>query len=196
MMRFRDRLSDQRGVTLVELLVVIVLLGVVGSYMTRSMVSGMRATMSTQSRFDGLADLQQSVNRMTRELRAADPLVRASSNTTTAVVETYRDASFTTKLRYTYTYCPTQQHIVVRREVNPSGTPTAISCGAAGNTVLIPNVNNGATPVFAYQRADGTAAGAADKVFRIQVTVQRAVTGPPADTITVRTTVRLRNERA
>lgn len=72
--RIKQRLDDDRGFGLVELLVVMVLLGIVGAILVASMVSGMRTTSYGQQRVESIANAQVGMERMARELRAADPL--------------------------------------------------------------------------------------------------------------------------
>lgn len=215
--RIRPRLADEDGITLVELLVVMVLMTLIGGAVLSSLVSGMKATASTQTRYDALADLQKSVGRMTRELRAADPLILTAnpavlhpSTPERAVVEIYRDATFSAKLRYTYTYCPpagsTPGRIHVRQESLPAGAPQATNCAAAPGSathpgaVLIDRLANGVpatpgyAPVFRYLRPDGTATTEARQAFQLAVTVRRSVANQ-VQPITVDTRVRIRNAR-
>ena len=192
--RMRQRLNAEDGLSLVELLIIMLLLGLIGSTVTTSLVRGMKATSATQSRFDALADLQKSVDRMTRNLRAADPLLFTSSTAQRAVVEVYRDETFTQKLRYTYTYCSTQQRIHVKTETNPVSAPAAANCAAMTDPVLISSVSNGATPVFQFFKVDGvTPATSAKDALTMKVTVSRAMRNQTA--IRVDTLVRLRNVR-
>jgi prepilin-type N-terminal cleavage/methylation domain-containing protein len=69
------RRHGEEGFTLIELLVVLMLLGVVGSIVTAGLVSSMRSTSSTQNRIEAMSELQRSAERITRELRAACPVV-------------------------------------------------------------------------------------------------------------------------
>jgi type II secretory pathway pseudopilin PulG len=66
---------DEDGVTLVELLVIIVLLGTVGSVVMASVISGTRAVRKADARVAALNDLQLGLDRIGRELRAADPML-------------------------------------------------------------------------------------------------------------------------
>jgi prepilin-type N-terminal cleavage/methylation domain-containing protein len=68
----RPHQEPQAGFTLVELLVVTLILGVVGSIVVGGIVSVMRSTQETQSRTEAMAELQIGVERATRELRAAN----------------------------------------------------------------------------------------------------------------------------
>lgn len=198
--RLRAAANDDQGVTLVELLVVILLMGVIGGYGTMSMVKGMKLSASTQSRFDALADLQRSVDRMTRELRAASPAQTGGvpvvvSAPDRAVVDVWQD-DFSSRLRFTYKYCSTRQVILVRREAPaPAGIPADIDCSTATDGILIERVVNPVgTPVFKYFNASDVETTTAAQVRKIEVTVTRSMPNQP-DTIQVTTMVRLRNVR-
>jgi type II secretory pathway pseudopilin PulG len=62
---------DTAGATLVELLVVMVLLGVIGSVVTSAVITGLRSAASTQARLEALHELEVAVQRVSRDLRAA-----------------------------------------------------------------------------------------------------------------------------
>ena len=219
--RLRTSMADERGVTMIELFVVILLMGIVGSVATTSMVRGMKVSAATQARFTAVAALQKSVDRMTRELRAAAPVQVALP--TRAVVVVFRNPGGTTapaannfnqQVRFTYDYCPTQGRIHVRRQAWPATTPTAsippqlsaINCATTSDPVLVDRVVNpvDAVPttqlpnsVFKYFRSDGvTETANLSEVRQIQVRVIRSLPNEPASrTISVVTKVRLRNVR-
>ncbi len=222
--RLRARAADERGVTLIEMLVVIVLMGIVGSVVTTSLVRGMQGSAATQSRLDALTDLQESVDRMTRELRAAAPLQTAEANRAVVVVF---EENFTKQVRYTYQYCPVEGRLHVRTE-GPFATPAppaklasqlttpagSIPCGTAGP--LIDRVVNSTTqPVFQYFTSTATitdanallpvspatqlSAAQLAQVRQIRVRIVRSLPKGSGQTIptpiNVSTVVRLRNVR-
>jgi prepilin-type N-terminal cleavage/methylation domain-containing protein len=71
----RRHLSSEGGFTLIELLVVVIILGVIGSIVTSSVISALVSTRRGEQRVHALNDLQRGIERVGRELRAADPLV-------------------------------------------------------------------------------------------------------------------------
>ena len=205
LIRLRQRLNHESGVSLVELLVVMTLMTIIGSMVTTSLVRGMKTTAATEERFTALGELQKSVDRMTAEIRAADPLFFSNSTSQMAVVETYRDQNFTNRVRYTYTYCPAQKSIHARVESAPAAAPGAAVCPSA-DPVLIDNVVNGQTVapaaagavrVFKFLKRDGvTTATQANEVLALEVRVKRALPNQPAArAIEVATVVRLRNAK-
>ena len=72
--RIRSTSREEGGVTLVELLVVILLLGVIGGFVTASVVNALQATRKGEARVMALNDLQRGIERVGRELRAAEEL--------------------------------------------------------------------------------------------------------------------------
>ncbi len=195
----RSRVGQEAGITIVELLVVMVLMSIIGSIATASLVRGMKVSAATQSRVHALADLQKSVDRMTRELRAAAPL-RVGGNPVVAaasdrvVVNVFRN-NFAEVRRFTYQYCPAQQRVHVRAEgpwspaAAPTVAPAAVNCTAPADPVLIDRVTN-TTAMFSYAYTATTPV----KVATIRVTVRRSLpNGQPP--IEVTTLVRLRNVR-
>lgn len=67
-------LRREDGVTLIELLVVMVILGIVGGIVTTTIVRSLNVTHRAQQRAESLATLQNTLQRVGREVRAADPL--------------------------------------------------------------------------------------------------------------------------
>jgi prepilin-type N-terminal cleavage/methylation domain-containing protein len=72
--RWRQAASDEAGLTLVELLTVIVILGVIGGFVTNTVITALEATRKGEARVMALNDLQRGVERVGRELRAAEEL--------------------------------------------------------------------------------------------------------------------------
>lgn len=66
--------SEEGGFTLVELLVVMVIIGVVGSIVVAGVTRGMRTGTEVQNRVEALTATQVAIERASREMRAADPV--------------------------------------------------------------------------------------------------------------------------
>lgn len=65
----------QQGFSLVELLVVMLLVGIVGTVVTTSLVQSMSNTRLTSARAMALHDIERSLQVVGRELRIADPVI-------------------------------------------------------------------------------------------------------------------------
>lgn len=63
--------SDDRGVTLVELLVVLTILGIVGGIATLGVVSALQSARHTQERVEATQELEIGVQRIARDFRGA-----------------------------------------------------------------------------------------------------------------------------
>jgi len=74
-MMFSDKLRSDKGVTLVELLVVITLLTVVGGIVTSGIVSALRSAAQTNAKIEALNELELASQRVTRDLRQAEGIV-------------------------------------------------------------------------------------------------------------------------
>lgn len=76
-MRFRDRLRGEQGNSLAELVVVIGLLAIVGTMIAQSMLSAVRVSTSGGDRSFTLADTRTALERVERDIRAANPIEAA-----------------------------------------------------------------------------------------------------------------------
>jgi prepilin-type N-terminal cleavage/methylation domain-containing protein len=169
----RTRHADD-GVGLIELLVVVALLAVVGGIVSSGLVSGMRTTRQAQDRVDANAQLQRAAERISREIRAADPLLVAEPNRIEARVR--RGGG-------TPTY--------VARVV---GTDLRDGMGGV-QTPVVRNVATG-TPVFRYFTAAGAEITTVTStnlptISRVTITIVRTL--PEQPPIRVQTAVTLRN---
>lgn len=190
--------SSESGFTLVELLVVMLLMGIVGSIVTTALVRGMQTSTVAQSRINGLSDLQRGIERVARELRVADPLcvpVDASDpdiHESKLGASVYRDGK-----RYYHEFYLTGtgadeallQDITVY-DPPDAATGTLVSSGTfvadTGNDIL-------GVPLFEYFDQNGdppTPVGAA-----AQVTINLAKQVAGDDPVQVTTTVEVRNTR-
>ena len=185
----RDRES---GFTLVEMLVVVVLLGVVGAVATTAMIRALKTTDSGQARVYGLADVQKAVERMSRELRAADPLQTMTATTVSARV--YRNGKCD---QYTYALVGTEIRQTVERLTPDPGPWNECSSvlGSGVTTVLARDISNGAgTPLFTYLAETAPAPVAATTtatVREIRIDARSALSGEGP--LRVATSVQIRN---
>ncbi|QBI21505.1 prepilin-type N-terminal cleavage/methylation domain-containing protein [Egibacter rhizosphaerae] len=82
-----SRQVNEDGFTLVELLVVVLLLGVLGAAITSGIVSAHSAQRAQIERSDALAELRTAAERVSRDVRAADPLLFAEADRLEAKVD-------------------------------------------------------------------------------------------------------------
>jgi prepilin-type N-terminal cleavage/methylation domain-containing protein len=184
--RLRRR-GDDSGFTLIELLVVVVLMGVIGSIFMSGMVSAMRADRQTRSRVGIQADLTKGVDRMTKQIRVAYPVIAFSP--TSLTVEAYRN-----NLRYRYTYTYTSATKKVTETMATYTSATAVSPTSTTTKTLLTNVTNGAAvPMFAYYDRNGTVATAIADIARVELTLVE--TPAQLEPIRFQTSVFLRNYR-
>lgn len=174
------RLAEDRGFTAAELLVVILLLGIVGSVALNGLVGSFRATQRSQDRIDGYNELQIVMEGMTRDIRAADPLAETTPTNLTGVARRAGGCE-----RFSFDLVGTSlQH---RRE-------SSATCGAFGSSVAMPvvdDVANGAVPVFRYMRVDGTVTTVPTEASRVEIRLIKQL--PDASNVEIRTMVAIRN---
>lgn len=180
------RSSD--GVTLVELLVVLVLLAVIGSLIGTSVTRGLRADAQARSRIEALEDMQLAMERMSREIRAADPLRVADDHE--VEVQVRRQDSCR---RFTYLYDPADRELTATEERLESDCETVT--GSFGPQVLLRDVDAS----FSYwgndrHEEEGTPLAPADPqdVAYVQISLQHEL---PLEQrpVNVSTVVGLRN---
>lgn len=205
----RRRLEGEQGYSLIELLVVIVLFGIVGGFVTASIITGLRTTQRTEARTYALTDIQKGLERVGRELRAANPIDLDSAGD-------FADSLGATVIR--------DGHRVVYRyylEEQPDGSTslledvqrTNLSSGAStGQNGLfiadIANLDTG-TPLFTYYGTDDVTREleeidctpltvdecrqAHQGATQVELTLEKYVDGQ--DMIVVKTVVNIRNTR-
>lgn len=190
MRRAAARLRDgQGGLTLVELLVVMGLLTVVGAIAMSGLVRGMQTATYSQQRGDAVQATQIALERVSRELRAADPLRAAAPGAVT--VDVYRQGAL---LQYEFRVeaAGTTFELVqeLRRFDDPTADPTSDTPDAVTESVLVSDLVD--EDVFVLLDASGTAGASAADTRQVQIVLERAVDGE-VDPIEVTTTVKVRN---
>ncbi|MGI8575655.1 MAG: PulJ/GspJ family protein [Egibacteraceae bacterium] len=189
----RHRLGAEEGFSLIELLVVIVLMSVVGGMVTQGIVTGMRTTRKATARVEAVAELQRTLARTTREIRAACP-VRASMPTPTDPTGTVTADRLVVDIeragedwRYFYTLDSVTGDLLERRDRYDAGTATWVT--ELGPRAVITDVAN--TDLFTYYDKAFAATSNPRAVHRIEVRVDRDL--PEQDPIEVSTLVAVRN---
>lgn len=179
------RCQQQDGLTLVELLVVLLLVSVIGSIVAGGVIRGMRAEAHAQSRIEAFEQMQIAMERVSRDVRAASPLIEAEDDR--IQLELTRDG---TCFRFTYEVDDDALLVVEERLADDCETPTASSV-----RVLVPELEPGST-VFVYEmdeydNGERKEADAVDDIRFVTITFTRTLFDQSP--VTVRTVVGLRN---
>lgn len=188
MSRVRARLAHEGGATLVEMLVILVLMGIVGSIVTNSLVLAMRTTMRSQDRAYSLAELQKGAERLSREIRSGTPVTLTASSATLDVIRSGQ--------RHRLTYTITAGGVLQQtKQVWNSSTsnPALVAADSSTTTPVVTDLVVAAP--FTYFDREGTAIATPavpySTVDRIVITLQRQLDGQPA--IRIDSGVELRN---
>lgn len=196
-----------RGSTLVEQLVVMVLLVGLGLIISTVTISLVRSTGEHSRRVDGLHEQQLAMEVLTRDLRAADPLVSTSPLSCEPGRQPSTSPTFPScanelaldltrqGLRWRVTYS-LQSGALVRAQQQWTGSTWA----SATDTVLARGLRNGVvpgSPVFAVRDAAGQPAASLDGVSRVHVVLAgRDVRASARSAMTSEVTVRNRVSRS
>ena len=143
------------GFTLIEMLVVIVIFGVLGGLVLQLTLSALHTSQVTQSRDIGVSQAQFAVERLAKDLRAADPLVSADANDLTLMV--YRQGACEVHRWYLGTNSQLLEDL--------QRYPASSSCGNASGTLSATSTapvtgqlaNGVGAPLFSFARWDDTA---------------------------------------
>jgi prepilin-type N-terminal cleavage/methylation domain-containing protein len=124
MMRTGDPLGTDRGITLVEVLVVIVLLGIIGTLCSAAVVSSHKIVRITDDQTQGLADVRIAAERLGRDIRNARSVVCNPSGTPAALAAADPACSYHLQLWIDYNsdYAQEPDETVTWR-LDPSGRP-------------------------------------------------------------------------
>jgi prepilin-type N-terminal cleavage/methylation domain-containing protein len=188
----RRRTRDERGVTLVELLVVMIIMGVVGGITTTAIVTSLHSAQHTQQRVQAMHELETALQRMTRDLRMAEAFVMSDdtdhhNEVTVAIHRAGTDAEVTYRVVEQVVGEDETVEVLVREDTEQ---------------VLVTLVQNSeeSLPVFDYLDAMGQPLACADdcgsvyaKAPQIRVRLVRGIEG--REPVVVETLVSVRNLR-
>lgn len=169
------------GFTLVELLVVFVILGVIGGAVTMAVTTTFQSASNTTSRVVALNELQTALQRVSRDLRAAELFIITDTTAveTAVTADVYRGGEL---VRLTYRVEQQDGVDVLIRE-------------DTGQT-LITLVDNEDEPVFTYLNAEGKPMPEGDdytKARQIRIRFVRGIDG--REPVIVESLVNVRNTR-
>ena len=164
---------DEGGFTLVELLVVVTLLAVVAGGVVSAVAGGLTTSRRAQERIYALAELENAAQRVTRELRAADPLRLVSADC--VVVDVFRDGS---EVRHTFRLDAARTSL--RHSTAPSPGTAVTSCPSTPGTLVADELDPAAGPVFLDP--SGVAATSVD-LQRLTVSLTKVLPAPDAPVV-------------
>jgi hypothetical protein len=188
-------MADERGVTIVELLVVILLTGVIMGATLGTFTQFERTTATNQRQNDAQDQVRVGVTGLARELRN---LASPTNELPQAVVRAtpsdlvFQSVNSSTTRRVRYCLNTIQFRLWRQVQTAPFTTPSTTACpdsawGSQRNAVA--NVVNGSRPVFSYNATDTTA------ITEITSTVWVDVNpGQRPGEVSLQTSVFLRNQ--
>lgn len=178
------RADADAGFTLVELLTVITIVLVLGGVVLTSVVQALGITTTTTDRVEALSSLQRAHERMSRNIRAANPIDVATATSLTLNVYTGGDRLLTTYelvgdavIQTTATY-------------SPAGAATASSTTTA---TVIDGLDMAGVTLFSYQGAGGpwVPTDGMRQIRTVQIALQATLRDAPSLPLT--TGVQIRN---
>lgn len=190
-----DRGRDEAGFSLIELMVVLVILGIVGTIITTSLTRGVRASNQAQARIEAYEDMQIAIERVSRDVRGAMTPLRAIEGGTWGVgegiqLERLQDGDGACA-RFTYWVQAGALRVAEERSTDGCVTFTTPS-----ERILVPQLDN--TQVFTYSTYDEdgdrvtiTDSDDIEDISIVTITFTRTLVGQ--QNATVRTDVGLRN---
>ncbi len=182
----RPRRDGEAGFTLIELLVVLLLVSVIGSITMSGMVSAMRAQRRQVDQTQTLNTAKQALERISRELRGANPLMTA---------EPQRVKFVTTQngVKRTLTYATVATGGTMRLDLTEVRTTVATGVTTTSTATVLSGLKLTASDaVFAFYDATGAALvpvtaspvtyqASSARTVTVRLKVNRAVAGGVAD---------------
>ena len=173
--------KDDSGFTLVELLITIVLMSVVSGVALTGLVQGLQTSDAAQRRIDAFDEVQIALERVARELRAADPVVSAAADV--VVVQVHRGGTCT---QHTFRF--SGEALTSERRTS---TDECATLGAPVTQTVVDDLEIGSgASRFTYTTAEAAPAATPADVQRIQVVLERTFRDQPAVTVTTLASVR------
>lgn len=174
------------GFTLIEMLVVVVIMGVIGGIFFSTVVNAARVDDATRSRADAQEAVTLALERVTKEVRVAAPLVSVSP--TSVVVDVYptQPSGSTLRERHTFTLTGTE----LQQQVQVFSPATSTIANSTSTRVLADGVVAAGTAFTAKDRA-GAATTLPSKVASLDISLQRGTA--TAKPFVAATTIFLRN---
>lgn len=160
--------GDDRGFTLVELMVAILILGIVGGVVVTSVVKALQVTTQANQRTTALTDIERGIERVSRQIRVADPLLIDPDGACDSLAsgpvcedtvlqrrldaDTYADGKLTT---FSYYLVDTADGVELRQDITTTNLDTGtVVENATGEFIAdIANLETG-TPLFRFLAPD------------------------------------------
>lgn len=169
------RQSDDEGFTLVEVLVAILLLGIIGGFVLTSVVQALQVTSETSERTDALTDVQRGLERVSRQIRTADPLEidpdgdcagMSTSDCVDLVLTRRLDATTFidgARREYAYYLVDTGDGVELRQDLDEYDADTGALIRSSNGEFIadIANLKTG-TPLFQFKAVDSVSGALKD----------------------------------
>jgi Tfp pilus assembly protein PilV len=187
----RRRISAEDGASMIELLVGVVIMAVALSIASLSTVHALRVQRRQVSEVDTISRTRIVLERMTRELRAANPLLSASADGTQISVQVTRPVTGFNRKITTYQ--------LVGTSLQSSGTlintTTNATQAVPARTILTGITLGAGERLFSYRAVDGTVpvGGTTDLALYHSVTITLRMAMREGGTIRLSDTVTMRN---
>jgi prepilin-type N-terminal cleavage/methylation domain-containing protein len=169
MLTLPRRSKDELGFTLIEVVVALGILSIIGVIMITSVVRALAITTQVNERTNALTDIERGLERVTRQIRTADPLLidpdgTCDSNDLTGEqcetdvlqrrldADAYSDGGLVT---YSYYLVDSGTNVELRQDATFTDTTTGVSSVTSTGSFIadIANISLG-TPLFRFLSED------------------------------------------
>jgi prepilin-type N-terminal cleavage/methylation domain-containing protein len=187
---------SEAGVSLVEMLVAMLIFGVLGSIVTAGLASASRSSSQNARRGDSAEQINQALERLTRDIRATDPYLR--STTSTLLTADVFGATTCRRVNWRVQSGKLQRQVIKRSAPGGANTNAAAGCTSplaqTSDTGYVDQVTKLTTGVtaFAYQTASGAAATSGATTKAVVLTLSSTPVSGRAP-VSITTIVTLRN---